>query len=268
MSLTGLTARPLRVLQISDLHLCPEPGDVMGSGVDTDESLAQVLSRAQQREHPLDLMMVTGDLVHTPEGDAYRRLRRTFNRLPWPVHCLPGNHDEPDLMEDTLAGDNIDCRKVLIRGDWLILLLDSVVPGESAGYLDDHELALLEETLSRHPARNALICLHHPVIPLGSAWMDRIGLANTDDLFRVIDAHPKVRAVLFGHAHREVDETRNGVRLLGAPSTGVQFAPHTPEPRLDDLPPGYRHLELHADGRVQTRVEYLPQATALRRRAS
>ncbi|MFP4160823.1 MAG: phosphodiesterase [Ectothiorhodospira sp.] len=268
MSLTGLTARPLRVLQITDLHLCPEPGDVMGSGVDTDDSLERVLRRVRGREHPLDLMMVTGDLVHTPGAAPYRRLRRAFHSLPWPVHCLPGNHDDPDLMEDTLAGDNIDCRKVLTRGDWLIILLDSVVCGESAGHLDDNELALLEEALSRHPARNALIALHHPVIPLGTPWMDRIGLTNAGAFFRVIDAHPKVRGILFGHAHREVDKTRNGVRLLGAPSTSVQFRPHTAAPRVDDLPPGYRLLELHADGRIETWAQYLLQEAALRRRAS
>ncbi|MCG5515633.1 MULTISPECIES: 3',5'-cyclic-AMP phosphodiesterase [unclassified Ectothiorhodospira] len=259
MSYTGAQVRPLRILQITDLHLCPQPGDVMDSGINTDDSLQRVLAQVKQQEPHLDRVLVTGDLVHEPVPEAYQRVSRQLSPLPCPVHCLPGNHDDADLMEDTLAASNLHCGKILSLDDWLIVLLNSTVPGASHGKLDEAELELLEESLSRHPSSHALICLHHPVIPVGSPWMDRIGLCNADDFLGVIDEHDKVRGVLFGHAHQAVDRTRNGVRLLCAPSTGAQFAPRSQTPRLDDLPPGYRRLDLFPDGRIDTWVNYLPQ---------
>ncbi|ANB03619.1 3',5'-cyclic-AMP phosphodiesterase [Ectothiorhodospira sp. BSL-9] len=260
MSDMGAHVSPLRILQITDLHLCPQPGDVMGSGINTDDSLQRVLAQVKRQEPHLDRALVTGDLVHDPVPEAYQRVSQQLNALPCPVHCLPGNHDDTDLMEDTLAGSHLHCGKILSQDDWLIVLLNSAVPEESHGRLEDTELDLLEESLSRHPSRHALVCLHHPVVPVGTPWMDRIGLRNADDFWGVIDQHDKVRAVIFGHAHQVVDQTRNGVRLLCAPSTGAQFAPGSQTVRLDDLPPGYRRLDLFPDGRIHTWVEYLPQA--------
>ena len=64
-----------------------------------------------------------------------------------------------------------------------------------------------------------------------------------------------MRGVLWGHIHQEVDQLRNNVRLLASPSTCVQFAPNNKDFKLDRLSPGYRWLQLHADGRVETALE-------------
>ena len=56
------------------------------------------------------------------------------------------------------------------------------------------------------------------------------------------------------HVHQEIDRQRNGVRLLASPSTCVQFAAGCENFKADDQPPGYRWLELHSDGRIETAV--------------
>ncbi|SEP90267.1 Icc protein [Ectothiorhodospira magna] len=264
MSLNGPFARPQRIVQITDLHLCEQPGDIMDSGLNTDHSLRQVLDRIRRREKTPDLMLVTGDLVHTPAPTAYRRLRALFNPLPWPVQCLPGNHDEPQMMEDVLCRDNISCRKAVSRGEWLFVNLCSVVEGQPHGLLAEGELAFLDEVLTRHPARNALISLHHPVVFIGSPWIDAISLHNTEAFFEVVDRHPQVRGVLFGHVHQRVEQVRNGVRLMGTPSTCVQFTPRTQKFKLDRLPPAYRRLELHANGHIDTEVVQVPDTPHLK----
>ena len=48
--------------------------------------------------------------------------------------------------------------------------------------------------------------------------------------------------------------------FLATPATCVQCKPGTPEPQVDERPPGYRWLELHPDGRIETRVVWLPDA--------
>jgi Icc protein len=54
--------------------------------------------------------------------------------------------------------------------------------------------------------------------------------------------------------HQQIDWLRNGVNLMASPSTCVQFAPGSERFRADDLAPGYRWLDLHPDGRIDTGV--------------
>ena len=65
-----------------------------------------------------------------------------------------------------------------------------------------------------------------------------------DEFFRIIDAHPAVRGILWGHVHQQFDGLRGGVRLLATPSTCAQFLPHSHDFAIDDRPPAFRSLEL------------------------
>jgi Icc protein len=73
----------------------------------------------------------------------------------------------------------------------------------------------------------------------------------------VLDVSPRVRGVVWGHVHQLHDSQRNGVRLLGTPSSCFQFAPFLDQPALDERGPGWRWIELHPDGRIATRVQWV-----------
>ena len=47
------------------------------------------------------------------------------------------------------------------------------------------------------------------------------------------------------------------MRLLATPSTCAQFLPHAEDFALDRRPPGYRTLELRADGSLVTEVVWV-----------
>jgi Icc protein len=102
--------------------------------------------------------------------------------------------------------------------------------------------------------RHTLVCLHHQPVAIGCEWLDQQRVADADAFFNVLDRYTGIKAVLWGHVHQEIDRIRNGVRLLASPSTCVQFAPGSERFKVDDQPPGYRWLELHSDGRVETGV--------------
>jgi Icc protein len=140
-------------------------------------------------------------------------------------------------------------------GDWNLVFLDSTVPGEDGGHLDAWQLRLLDEALTADADSPALVCLHHQALPVGSAWIDSMALDDPDTFFAVIDRHPQVRGILWGHVHQEFSDVRNGVLLLGSPSTCVQFLPGSEDFALDALTPGFRWLDLHPDGRITTGVE-------------
>jgi Icc protein len=247
----------IRVLQFTDTHLAGGQ-DPLVWGMDTLGSLHQVLDQARRSHWPPSVILASGDLAHDPTPDAYRRLCNAFSGVKAPVLCLPGNHDNPSVMAETLSTTPLECMRDLQIGAWQILLLDSTVPGSIGGHLDRTSLDRLEERLAAEPDQHALICLHHPPVPVGSDWMDRTGLDNPEALLATIDRHTTVRCVIWGHIHQEFSSERKGVRLLGSPSTCVQFSPGSEEFSRDhERPPGYRWLNLGADGSVETGVAFV-----------
>jgi Icc protein len=61
--------------------------------------------------------------------------------------------------------------------------------------------------------------------------------------------------------HQSHDSLRRNahgeLRLMSTPSTCVQFLPKSDDFVLDTLPPGFRTLQLHADGRIDSQVRWL-----------
>jgi len=251
------TAAPLRIVQITDLHLKTEPSRLWGA--DVDAGLNAVLSHIRDRAPPPDFIIATGDLVGD-EPDAYRRLRAMLEPLGVPVYCLPGNHDFPAAMGRALRGGPLRWERHLVFGNWQLVLLDSSFPNSPVGHLARRELALLDTALAVHPDLHALVCLHHNPLPVGTVWLDTMTVVNGAALFAVLERYPRVRAVVWGHIHAEFAGLRGDIRLFAAPATSVQFKPNTPEPEVDELPPGYRWFELYPDGTLQTGVERVEPA--------
>jgi 3',5'-cyclic-AMP phosphodiesterase len=253
--------RALDVVQLTDIHLCARRGDRLRGG-DPDASLCAVLAEIAANGLP-DLFLVTGDLVQDPCSDAYTRLRDYLGNTGVPTWCLPGNHDDPELMRAELNRDGLATPRARRVNGWLLVLLDSAVRGEAGGELGATELASLANTLASYPDEPALICLHHPPVALGSRWIDALGLADAGAFFEVVDANPNVRAIAWGHAHQAWDGRWEDVLLLGTPSTGVQFLPGADEFAVDEAaPPGWRRLALHPDGRVESQLCWLDSSSA------
>jgi Icc protein len=87
--------------------------------------------------------------------------------------------------------------------------------------------------------------------------MDAIGLEDGEAFFAVLDRHPQVRGALWGHIHQAFDGRRGKVRLMGSPSTSVQFLPCSQDLAMDSATPGLRWLELYPDGRLETGIARL-----------
>jgi 3',5'-cyclic-AMP phosphodiesterase len=245
----------LRLTHITDPHLYGGESDML-RGIATLPSLEATLAHARQRDWPPDAVLVTGDLVQDdPRG--YAHFRRLFGALQLPVLCLPGNHDEPQTMRRELDCAPFVVGGVVDLGLWRIVLLDSTIAGSAAGRLGAQALAALRSALAAAPQRHALVCLHHHPVPMASRWLDRVGLQNADEFFDVIDRHPNVRGIVWGHVHQPHDALRKEVRLLATPSTCAQFLPRSDQFAIDQLPPAYRTLELKADGSIVTEVVWL-----------
>lgn len=250
----SVSQRPLRMLQLTDTHLYADPeGRLLGQN--TRRTFELVLNLARDTFWPVDRILLTGDLVHDESPDGYRFLGNRLAQLGVPYNCLPGNHDAKNPTSTMLAGDTIHLEPNLHCEAWNLVFLDSTIPGEDGGHLGSGQLDLLDRTLTENPDLHALVCLHHQPVPIGSKWMDTMALDNGEEFFSVIDRHPQVRGVLWGHVHQDFTGRRKDVLLLASPSTCIQFLPNSETFAVDSLTPGFRWLDLHADGRIATGVE-------------
>lgn len=244
----------LRVIQLSDTHIQSKQGGQLWK-VDVDTNLTAVIQRLKTHHWPADLILVTGDLVQDEGAAAYRRFYEFLAPLEVPVYCLPGNHDDPAILSQTLI-DNLVCQKRhIIAGNWQFVLLNSTLKDSPGGYLAESELLFLDSMLSTFSHHPTMVCLHHQPVAIGSTWLDTMTVSNGAEFFAIIDKHPNVKAVIWGHIHQAFAQQRRGIALLSAPSTCVQFQPGQATPKADTLTPGYRWFELHEDGYFRSGVE-------------
>jgi Icc protein len=243
----------LRVLHLTDPHLYADPDGAL-RGTVTADSLQAVLDHYGTSDWCAHRVLVTGDLIHDDSADAYERFRDLLSPLKLRVHCVPGNHDIADLMRPVCARPPFSYCAWEEVGDWLLIGIDSCVNGEAGGAVSDEELERLSETVTRSAARHVMVFVHHPPIPMGSRWLDTVGLANGRALLERLRSLGRVRALAFGHVHQEYDATHEGIRILGTPSTCRQFKPRSDNFAVDERPPAYRRIELGTDGQVDTQL--------------
>ncbi|MCU0526106.1 MAG: 3',5'-cyclic-AMP phosphodiesterase [Elainella sp. Prado103] len=244
---------PLRVVQISDTHLFADDQREL-LGIATTESLDAVLQSIDQLQPPPDVLLLTGDLSQDETPHSYERLRDMVSALQIPTYWLPGNHDQPWLMVETLGNQLISPTKAFQRGGWNFILLNSMAVGKVYGELVQTELNWLEQQLQRSN-QPTLVAIHHPPCEIGSAWMDQIGLHDPQPLLTLFAQYSQVKLVLFGHIHQEFETQQDGMWLLGCPSTCVQFKPRSPDFAIDECGPGFRLLQLYPDGRFESQIQ-------------
>lgn len=248
--------KPLSILQISDLHVLPKAGDTL-LGIDTEYYFKQVLEMAYADYGNFDLILASGDLVQQPCVASYQRVYDIFSTRKTKTICFPGNHDDYSLMEWLLNKNNLSCEKHILFDKWQIICLNSQIPNEAGGFLADEELDFLENSLKQSSKPYAIVAMHHHCIPTDSEWLDTMLIENSQQLFDCLEQFPKVKAVITGHVHQEVDTNRKNIRILSIPSTCFQFKPKCKNFTLDKIAPGYRFIQLHDNGEIMTKVHRL-----------
>lgn len=253
----------VRLLHITDTHLFASREGCLRD-VPTLPCLQRVLAHASARS--FEAVLCTGDLVNDDPG-GYVHFRAELGALGRPVYCLPGNHDRLPQLRAALSSPPFQVGGHADLGAWRVILLDSSVVGQAGGRLGTGELQALEHALAE-TGRFALVCVHHHPVPMGSPWLDAIGIDNAEELFALLDRHAQVRALAWGHVHQCFDGRRRGVRLLATPSTCLQFAPRSNQFAVEQRPPAYRRLTLRGDGTLDSELVWVDEgATAAERLA-
>ncbi|WP_207063872.1 metallophosphoesterase [Motiliproteus sp. SC1-56] len=242
----------VKLIQISDLHLMAEPASRY-RGADVERSLLAVLDDIATRHADAAALLVSGDMRQEGGIDTYHRLRGYLDELGLPWYWVPGNHDDPQVLAQAWGAPP----QAFEAGVWQVVLLDSTAhpDGQGGGALGAPELARLD---ALEGARPRLLVVHHNPMPVDSPWQDPISLANADAFWARLRQFTAPTAVLFGHTHQAWDLAREGIRLLGCPSTAVQFIKRQTEPRVvvegEAARPGYRWVRLFDTGQLESGI--------------
>ncbi|MBU7585608.1 MAG: 3',5'-cyclic-AMP phosphodiesterase [Nostoc sp. TH1S01] len=248
---------PVSIAQVTDIHLFASENHQL-LGMPTIESFKVVLQRLEELKSEIDLLLLTGDLSGDGTSASYEHLQNLVNQLQIPTYWLPGNHDCAIAMNQILNLGMISRRKSFQRGKWNFILLNSAVPGCVHGHLSTNTLCWLDSELTKLGDKPTLIALHHPPFCVNSAWLDSSRLKNPEEFFAVIDRHPQVKLVLFGHIHQQFQHQRHKVGYLGTPSTCIQFRSNSYTFAIDEKSPGFRLLKLYPSGIWETSIERVP----------
>lgn len=251
----------VRILQLTDPHLLSDP-EAKLRGVPTWRSLRQVLRHLDSEASGFDWVILTGDLAHDEQRETYRLLRRTLEERSTPWRMIPGNHDCRAFMREVfpeVSGSGRDSFGFCLDlPGWKLIGLDSQLPGSVSGRVGRRQLNWLRQELEADPGVPTVLFIHHPPVPVGCPWMDRIGLEDAEHLRPVVGEAPQVQLVLCGHVHHEFRGRLGEAAVLAAPSTAFQFLPKGEIPVFDPAPPGARILELDGS-RWRTRVVRVPE---------
>jgi Icc protein len=225
----------MRIAHLSDTHLVTGPLAAQPAA-----GLAQALGRLLAIRPRPDCVVITGDLADTGHPDEYVALHAILRRCPIPVHLTTGNHDDPAALVAEFGGTRFlgggaSTSYAVEYPAATIVVADSWLDGRPAGQLGPEQLAWIDETLDARPELPALVCLHHPPVPVGIRFLDGMRLNDGPELGDVISRHPHVVRVLAGHVHRAISAPFAGSLVTVAPSTYRQS-----NLRMHDAePPGY-----------------------------
>ncbi len=255
-----------KVLQVTDCHLFASPEGELRH-MRTLDTLGAVLAQAAGEAEP-DAILATGDIAQEAHAATYATFLATVRaHFDAPLLCVPGNHDSEPLLSSslpvrplTLTNDESAPPGTEAPHGWRLVGIDTHIEGETGGRTGSAVRAHLAEDISA-ATEHLLVAGHHAPVRIGTDWLDVHRIEDGDELLACLDTQGAsgngVRAYVFGHVHQAVDMERGSLRLLASPSTCFQFTPKSAGFGVDDKPPGYRWLSLHADGSLTTEVRWL-----------
>ncbi|GAB11367.1 putative phosphodiesterase [Gordonia araii NBRC 100433] len=213
------------------------------------------------RADGIDALLVTGDLTDHGSADEMLEARKLITS-PLPMLVTIGNHDARPSFNAAFRPDaepTAPVNEALTVGDVTLLSVDSSLPGERRGFLDDETIGWLDEQLAGAGDR-VVVAFHHPPVTLGMPMMDSIMQSSPERLGAVVDAHPNIVALVCGHAHSAAVTTFHGRPLCLAP--GVSSTLNLPFEGSSvvnrDQPAGVAFHLIDDDGRVITHFRAIP----------
>jgi Icc protein len=219
---------PMKFIHLTDPYIVAPPQTLLG--LDGRKRLGDAVRSINAEHGDAALCMVTGDLTHWAEDGAYAALIEILDDLAMPWHPLIGNHDTRETARAALPAlpwsEDGFLHYALTTPAGRFVVLDSVDAGKSGGRLCEARLRWLRGQLTDSLAakEEVYVFMHHAPFKVGVNGLDRIRLANGDDLAACLRGFSHVRHLFFGHLHRNCHGSWRGLPFSTVKATAHQVA--------------------------------------------
>ncbi len=216
----------MKLIHLTDPHLC-SPGMKI-YGLDPLARLNAAIDSVNESHADAEVCVITGDLAHSAQPEAYKALAECLDRLLVPCHLTMGNHDDRAVLRrhlpDIGADSNGFVQSRLQTAAGGFYLLDTVQDETHQGAYCKARRDWLQRELDAFPNDDAFLFTHHPPFKVGLEAMDKIAIRNEDALAlgELLDAYDNIRHLFFGHLHRPLSGSWRGISFSTLRATNHQ----------------------------------------------
>jgi 3',5'-cyclic AMP phosphodiesterase CpdA len=229
MSVPSGSARPTRILHVSDLHVGTREAPRI------EPPLAALIERAAP-----ELVVASGDLTHRGRRDQHEAAASFLRELGPPVLAVPGNHDIPYTFPGRFTKTFREFERhwettepVFSSPNIHVVGLNSVRAWRhQSGGIRESQLRRTSESFDQAPEGALKVAvLHHHLI--GAPWRSRKKPVSKRShvLARLVDAGAEL--ILAGHIHQGAVSERHEFEVIRGDVRGavVSIAPGLGQPR-------------------------------------
>lgn len=254
---------------MSDIHLAALGKRV--DGIDPAPRLAQALAHVARHHPDAVRLVISGDLTHWAEPEAYAMLKTALEGMPVPVRLMVGNHDDRGVFLDHFPDHPRDGTGFVNYAEDLpegrFIYCDTVEPETHVG----HFCAARRDWLAAQLAGTgrAFVFFHHNPLHLGDPATDTLSLNDADQapLRALLKAHrDRIVHLFFGHVHEPLSGTLAGIPFSGVASTVHQTVPNlspSEHSAMGELEPSYRVVLIRGEDVVIHQIPFAWEGEAI-----
>jgi len=207
----------------------------------------------------------TGDIVDYGDAEAYRLAKSILDELSMPYYIIPGNHDSRTELHQVFRQEhmylkqNANFNYVLGEHAVNFVMLDTLVPQNSHGLIDDKTLGWMQMILDEDKERPAILCMHHFPCRVIHKLFNDIALRNADAFKEFLKERKQIIAILAGHYHVATNAMFAGKNCWISPSVApTHYFDHADAETFSAVRMGLPSFTLHTynttDGLTSTAI--------------
>jgi 3',5'-cyclic-AMP phosphodiesterase len=233
----------MKFIHLTDTHLV-DPDHKL-HGLDTASRFVAAIDSINTLHADAECCVISGDLTDAGEKTAYQFLQDQVNNSQIPCYLAMGNHDLREhflsYFPNTPVDENGFIQYTVKTSAGMFVILDTVQEGSHSGHYCESRQLWLKKTLDDCQNSPVYLFMHHPPFDIHMPCLDKIGLINKKEFSDIVTTYSNVRHIFFGHAHRPLSGSWNGIPFSSLRGTNhqVELDFNAEEITYVDEPPEY-----------------------------